>query len=199
MKSVFTILSMLLTSASFASNTKMTAYNIDTKESSIVWTGSKATGSKHTGNISFKSGKIDVSGNSVKSGEFAVDMGSLTDTDLAGSPEYKAKLESHLKSDDFFQVTKFPESTFKITGIEKKNKDEYVVKGDLTLIGTSKPVEFPAKLDVTKDGVKGTATLTINRTNWGLKYGSKSFFKELVGDKIISDEFSLDLKIVAKK
>ena len=126
-------------------------------------------------------------------------MNTLTNKDLEGSPEYQAKLVGHLKSDDFFMVTKHPESNFKITSIQKKSGDEYAVKGDLTMIGVTKPIEFPAKMTVTKDAIMADAILKLNRTNWGLKYGSKSFFKELVGDKIIKDEFDLALKIVAKK
>jgi hypothetical protein len=44
----------------------------------------------------------------------------------------------------------------------------------------------------------GKSSLTLNRTQWGLKYGSTSFFKGL-GDKAINDEFTLAVEIAAKK
>ncbi|MPS55505.1 YceI family protein [Alcaligenaceae bacterium SAGV3] len=61
------------------------------------------------------------------------------------------------------------------------------------------PIEFPAKVTVDKGVATGEAVVKIDRTKWGLKYGSGNFFKELAGDKIINDEFELTLKLVAKK
>ena len=60
-------------------------------------------------------------------------------------------------------------------------------------------VEFPAKVEM-KDGVAtGTAKLELDRTKWGLTYGSGNFFKELVADKIINDKFEISLNLTAKK
>jgi polyisoprenoid-binding protein YceI len=193
------ILSALTLSQTFASTTKVEAYKVDTKASQITWTGSKATGSSHSGNLSVKEGSLDVAGTELKGGSFTVDMNTLTNTDLASNPEYQAKLVGHLKSDDFFKVAQHPDSKLKVTSITKKAEGEVLVKGELTLLGTTKPVEFPAKVAVTKDSLSADGTMKLNRTNWGLKYGSKSFFKELVADKIIKDEFELAFKIVAKK
>ncbi len=67
------------------------------------------------------------------------------------------------------------------------------------MIGKTNPIEFPAKLNVAKNTLTGEALVKIDRTKWGLKYGSGNFFKELAGDKIINGEFELNLKLVAKK
>ena len=67
------------------------------------------------------------------------------------------------------------------------------------MIGATKPVTFVVT-DWKKDGntVSGKSNLTLNRTTWGLKYGSASFFKSL-GDKAINDEFTLAVDLTAKK
>lgn len=48
--------------------------------------------------------------------------------------------DDHLRSADFFNVEKFPTMTFKSTSIKKAGKNKYTLKGDLTLVGVTKPV-----------------------------------------------------------
>ena len=79
---------------------------IDTANSVITWTGSKVTGSFHTGNITPKSSKIAVNNGEVQGGQIIFDMTSLTVTDLEGK---KAEnFLKHMMSEDFFEVGKFP-------------------------------------------------------------------------------------------
>lgn len=177
----------------------MQTFKIDVKESMINWTGTKKVGDAHTGSISLKEGQVETKKGEIVGGSFKVDVATLTDSDMAAKPEYQKKLETHLKSADFFNVEKFPEATFKISKIEKKSDKEIMIKGDLTLIGVTKPLEFPATIAMDKDMIKGEAKVKIDRTKWGLKYGSGDFFKELTADKIINNEFELNLKLVAKK
>jgi polyisoprenoid-binding protein YceI len=67
------------------------------------------------------------------------------------------------------------------------------------MIGTTKPIEFPVKVTSEKDQMKFSATLKIERLNWGLQYGSGSIFKTLTADKIINDTFDLTLNLTAKR
>ncbi|HEY1078464.1 MAG TPA: YceI family protein [Bdellovibrio sp.] len=173
-------------------------YKIDTAASSVAWKGFKKMGSSHDGGISVKEGTVTVDKNKVTGGEVVVDMKTITNNDLKDSADYQKKLLGHLSNADFFNVEKYPTSTFKITKVSTV-KNETIVKGDLTMIGQTNPVEFPIKVMIDKGTATGEGTLKIDRTKWGLKYGSGNFFKELAGDKIISDEFELTLKIVAKK
>lgn len=179
---------------------KAEIFKIDTASSTIGWKGSKATGSFHEGNLSIKEGQIEVSDKMIKGGNVVADMGTITNKDLAGSPDYQKKLVDHLKSEDFFHVTKkgHETSTFKFTSVEKKSETEIMVKGTLTMIGSTQPIEFPATIKMDGDQISGTATVKMDRTKWGLKYGSGKFFKNL-GDKLINDEFELTLNLVAKK
>lgn len=174
-------------------------YTVDTKASKVAWKGTKKMGSAHNGAISVKEGQVTVDKGAVTAGTVVVDMTTITNEDLKDA-EYNKKLVGHLSNEDFFNVTKNPTSTFKINSLSKgKEKDTYTVKGDFTMIGHTHPIEFPAKITVAGDKVTGTATVKIDRTKFGLKYGSGNIFKELAADKIISDEFELTLNLVATK
>ncbi|PWJ41071.1 YceI family protein [Sediminitomix flava] len=158
----------------------------------IVWTGSKVTGS-HTGTVEFKESALKFEGEKLVGGSFVVDMTSLVDTDLDG--EYKQKLEGHLKSDDFFSVEKHPTSKFMITSVKDgAAANEYEVSGDLTIKGITKPVTFPAKVEIKDKEAVATANVVVDRTLYDIKYGSNSFFDNL-GDKAIDNDFKLEVRL----
>lgn len=195
MKIVLAALVTVMTASAFAAD----VYKIDSKASAVAWKGFKKMGSSHHGSISIKEGDVTVDKGQVSAANIVVDMTTIANEDLKDSAEYHKKLLGHLSNEDFFNVTKFPTSSFKLTGVTAKSKDEVIVKGEFTMIGKTNPIEFPAKVNVAKGLVTGEAVVKIDRTKWGLKYGSGNFFKELAGDKIINDEFELNLKIIAKK
>jgi polyisoprenoid-binding protein YceI len=56
--------------------------------------------------------------------------------------------DNHLRSGDFFDVEKYPYLTFKITGIEPIDDENFRVLGDLTVKETTRPIT----LDVTIEG-----------------------------------------------
>lgn len=196
--SMLAVASLVFASPAFAS----VVMKIDPAASTVGWKGTKKLGSAHNGGVALKEGSItmDAKGQ-LKSGSFVVDMTTISNEDLKGSPDYQKKLVGHLSSADFFDVAKYPTASFKITGVkvDPKKKDEVVVSGDFTMIGKTNPISFPAKIVSDKGMTTGEAVIKINRTKWGLKYGSGNFFKELAADKIISDEFELSLKLTAKK
>ncbi|MFD0862577.1 YceI family protein [Sungkyunkwania multivorans] len=156
---------------------------VKTDVSTVTWKGYKVTGS-HEGTVNLKNGTLKFDGDKLVGGSFTVDMTSLTATDLEG--EYQQKLNGHLKSDDFFGVSNHPTATLTIDNAEATGKNSYSVKGDITIKGTTEPINF----DLSVYGSKATATLKLDRTKFGLKYGSGSFFDNL-GDKTIYDEFDL--------
>ncbi len=171
-------------------------YKLDPAASKVVYVGKKVTG-EHTGTVTLKTGHLTFKGEEITGGEFVADMNSLTSTDITDA-DYNAKYISHMKSPDFFNTQKHPETKLVIKSSKKTDKG-LEVKGDLTMIGSSKPVTFViSDLKKTDSGVTGKSSLTLNRTIWGLKYGSNSFFKEL-GDKAINDEFTLAVELTAKK
>ncbi len=169
------------------------AYTVNTAESTVEWYAEKVTG-KHNGTVVLKSGELLVTDNKLTGGSFVVDMTTIDNSDLEG--EWKDKLVGHLKSDDFFGIEKFPTASFKMTSAKKGDGNKYLVKGDLTVKGITNPVEFPAEIVMAGDKVIGSATVTIDRSKYNVKYGSGSFFDDL-GDKTIYDNFDLKIKIVS--
>ncbi|MGE0764287.1 MAG: YceI family protein [Bdellovibrionales bacterium] len=174
--------------------------NVDTKASSVAWTGTKKIGSAHNGTVALKEGKIDVNAKGeITGGMLVVDMTTIANVDLKDDPENQTKLITHLSSADFFDVKNHPTATFKLKSVTKKDGDNYEVKGNFTMIGKTKPISFPAKLKASKEAVDGEATVEIDRTLWGLKYNSGDFFKDLAADRIINNKFKLAIKVAAKK
>lgn len=177
---------IILTTLSFTAITT-TVKEVKIKESTITWKGKKVTGS-HTGNINIKEGHFLVEEGKPVGGEFVIDMTSLVSTDLSG--ENKAKLEGHLKSDDFFGVAKYPTSKLVITSISKKGDGTYGVVGDLTIKNKTNKVTFD--LDW-KENSASTA-FSIDRSKYDVRYGSGSFFDNL-GDQTIYDDFDLAINL----
>lgn len=172
-------------------------YNIDPAASEIKWEGEKPT-TKHFGTISLNSGVFHLNNGVVEAGKFEIDMNSINVQDLEG--EYKDNLEAHLKGTvegkegDFFNIKEYPTAKFELTGIENN-----VVKGNLTIKGKTNAIEFPAT--VTTEGDKMTLksdAIELDRTKWGINFGSKSIFDNL-GDKFISDIMKIEVSLVANK
>ncbi|MBW1298076.1 YceI family protein [Aquimarina litoralis] len=160
---------------------------INVTESSIAWTGKKITG-KHSGTLNFSSGFLMFDKNVLTGGEFAVDMTSLQVTDLEAG-KGKEKLEGHLSSDDFFGIKNHQSAKLVITKASKSGKG-YKVTGNLTIKGKTNPITF----DLSVNGNSAKTTLSVDRTKYGIKYGSGSFFDNL-GDKAINDEFELAVNL----
>lgn len=124
--------------------------------------------------------------------EFTAKVESI-DTGVAGR-------DNHLRTADFFEVAKFPEMTFKSTKVEKKGNG-YVLHGDFTLKGVTKPISFPFTLTgAVKDnrgnvrfGVAGETK--INRRDYGITWGSAM----PNGGKNVGDEVTIDLQLEAVK
>ncbi len=175
---------------------KAADYNIDKTASKVKWEAKKVTG-KHNGSISFVSGLVSANKGKITGGDFVIDMKSIVDEDLT-DPGYNRKLIGHLSSDDFFSVEKFPESKMEIKKVELVSGDEYKFGADLTIKGITNPVEFKAQVQLNGDKLKAAGVITVNRTLYGIKYGSGSFFQGL-GDKVIYDDFTLSFEVVAQK
>lgn len=172
---------------------------VDTSASSLKWLGKKVTG-QHDGTVALRSGYFEVAGTELKGGTFEIDMQSIANTDLKDK-DANSKLVGHLKSDDFFSVEKNPTATLKITNVKPLAKPvdgkTHEITGDLTVKGKTHPVTFPAMVEVKSDHVKAKGTVTVDRTKYDVKYGSGKFFQNL-GDKVINDEFTIDLDVVSK-
>ena len=170
------------------------------QEGSLVhWQGTKPTGA-HDGLLTITSGTIKIQGDKVLGGSFTIDMNSLVTTDPLG--DSKADLENHLKGEDFFDVAKFPKATFEITSakaVPGDNTATHMVKGNLTMKGETKNVEFKAIVGI-KDGQLQATTpkFVIDRTEWNIKYGSQKFTDKVL-DSAINDNIGLSISLKASK
>ncbi|SHH24267.1 Polyisoprenoid-binding protein YceI [Chryseolinea serpens] len=106
--------------------------------------------------------------------------------------------DGHLKSPDFFDAAKYPDITFK--GNLVKSGTKYKLKGDLTMHGVTKPVEFEVTGGATvntgrgmKSGFKFTGT--ISRKDFGLTWSNTT----PTGEMVVSDEVELNIKIELDK
>ncbi|MDT8418178.1 MAG: YceI family protein [Lutibacter sp.] len=192
-KSKLILFTMAFAAFSFVSQSAFAQDNfkVTVENSNLTWKGYKPTGD-HTGTITLASGNISLKNNALTSGSFVAEMSSIKDAD--GS----AKLEGHLKSEDFFEVTTFPTAKFDITKIENKGAKIHVT-GNMTIKGITKQITFPATLAVNNDNVTLTSeTFQINRADFNIKYKSKTFFNDLK-DKFVNDDFDFQVTIVAKK
>lgn len=185
-----------LIASGIAISGKNEQYQVDAKQSKITWVGRKVTG-EHSGNISLANGTLIYDGKTFKGGNFVMNMESITNTDIE-SDEYKQKLIGHLKSDDFFSTSKFPKATLAIKSMKPAGENKYDVKGDLTIKGITKEVEFPATIRTEAGVLKAQAKIVVDRTKYDIRYGSGSFFDNL-GDKAIDDKFELNVDLVGKK
>ncbi|RAJ80277.1 polyisoprenoid-binding protein YceI [Chitinophaga dinghuensis] len=173
---------------------KAATFQVDAKQSKLNWVGKKVTG-QHSGTINIASGSLALENNVLKSGNFSLDTRSIAVTDIKDA-DGNAKLVGHLKADDFFSVEKYPTSDFVITSLKAKGNGAYDVTGNLTIKGITNPITFPANVTVNGNNLVAKANITVDRTKYNIKYGSKNFFAG-IGDKAIYDEFELEVTLVA--
>lgn len=169
------------------------AYTVSTDASTVQWFGEKITGWSHKGLVSLQSGTLNVMDNKIVSGNFTIDMNTITEIESVMDEAKQTKLVGHLKSPDFFNVDSFPTAKFEITAADSSN-----VTANLTIKGITKSVTAPYTLEQTENGIKASSKFTINRADWDVRFNSGSFFKDL-GDDLIKDEISFDVNIVANK
>lgn len=175
-------------------------YKLDMKTSTLEWFANKMSGN-HNGTINFSGGEIKNNHGNL-SGLVEVDMNSIKNSDISDET-YKAKLEGHLKSPDFFDVAKYPKATFVITSItpianSKTEGATHNVKGNLTIKDKTNEITFDAAVKMEPNKITCNGNAIVDRSKFDVQYGSKAFFPE-IGDKIIYDEFTLKFNIVAIK
>lgn len=192
MKKFLFLAVLVMLSAPFA---VAATYNVDTAESNVKWIGTKITG-QHDGHIELASGTILFEGDVFKGGEAVIDMTTLTVADIE-DPEKNQKLEGHLKNADFFEVDSFKTASIKVTEVTSLGDNQYDVSADITIKGTTEPIQFPATVKKDNGMITAEAKLTIDRTKFDVRYGSGKFFQNL-GDRLIHDEFTLDVSVVAQ-
>jgi polyisoprenoid-binding protein YceI len=135
-------------------------------------------------------------------GKITLDRAAKTGTveiviDTTSIRTYDPRLDEQMKSENFFNVAKYPTMTFKGSKMVFDGDRVVEVDGDLTLLGVTKPVSLKVanfvcgEHPVNKKPMCGAeATTTVMRSEWGMKYGLP---------RSVSDEIKLTIPIEAYK
>ena len=170
--------------------------NVDTSVSVLNWAGSKPGGA-HNGTVALKSGGLLVEEGKLTNGEFVIDMTSIVNLDIPADKEGNGKLVGHLTSADFFDVATYPTSSFVITSV-KEVEGKLAVTGNLQIKDVTKSITIPATIS-TENGVTvfKSEDFKVDRADFNVKYGSKSFFDDLQ-DKFIDDIMTFSFVVKTK-
>ena len=159
-------------------------YTITPASSSANWTGyAELGGYAPTGTLQIQSGQLSLKNGRINSARIIFDMRSIK--------HEIQRLETHLKDEDFFHVKKYPKARFELIRLEKNQ-----AVGRLQIKNTSREVKIPIEVRQTKNKLTVEGIATIDRTAFGIRYNSDSYFKNL-GDQAIKNEFTLKFKVVA--
>jgi len=167
---------ILVPALAFATDFPLTGTN-----TTIKFVGSKP-GGKHDGGFKTVKGTASVIGTDATT--LKISLAIETDSLYSDND----KLTAHLKNPDFFAVKSNPKATFVTTKVEKAGA-EYKITGDLTLLGKTKSVTFPATITAAADALSLTANFSIDRTEWGMNYGKGK----------VDDLVKLSVSVTAKK
>ncbi len=145
---------------------------VDIENSDIDWIGRKITG-EHSGTLNLSEGFVIWNGKSITGGKITFDMTSIKNTDIE-SPEWKQKLEDHLKAEDFFHTDSFPHVILEIkrqtTSIEENKTIRKGVLADLTIRGMTHEIKFPFIFTQSKNILTGEGSVDIDRTLYNIQY-----------------------------
>lgn len=159
---------------------------VDLTRSKIGWTAQKLVGSNAIALLDY-AGSVRLDGDQVVFIAYTGQMASME----ADQP----KLTTHLKNEDFFDVAKHPESTFQSTAVVAGSDVDgftHTVTGDLTVMGITKSITFPAKIAVTPTEVTANAAFVLDRRDFHLVYPG-------MPDNLIQDAVPMEITLVAPR
>jgi polyisoprenoid-binding protein YceI len=136
-------------------------------------------------------GKFETFEGSIVSADPISDSTVSVEVDLSSINTGTADRDNHLRSSDFFDTETHPKMTFTSTGVVQKSDESFVVNGDLTIKGVTKPLQLDVDfLGEGKDPWGGTrvgveATGEISRKEFGIDFNIPlEGDKVMIGDKI---------------
>jgi rhodanese-related sulfurtransferase len=177
-------------------------YRIDVEKSRVEWIG-RSLVSRHFGRINILEGALTFVAGRLSASTIVFNMKSMTNLDLE-DPDYRDLLISHLKSDDFFAVKRFPTATLIVTGWQPQGEaspqaPNGIMTGELTIKDITRTISFPAIVAPQEDGsITAHAAFDIDRTLWNVCYGSGRLFERL-GMHLVQDLISLELFVIANR
>ncbi|TWH24183.1 polyisoprenoid-binding protein YceI [Rhodococcus rhodochrous J45] len=163
---------------------------IDPVHSNVGFTVRHLVVSKVRGTFENFSGAITVAEDGTASVNAEIDVKSINTKN--------ADRDAHVRSADFFDAEQFPVATFTSTDV-RADGDDYIVTGDFTLHGVTRPVDLKLEFNGVNPGmgqgpVAGfEATTVINRKDFGI-----SIEMPLEGGgAVVGDKITITLEIEA--
>ena len=143
-------------------------------------------------------GRFDTFDGTIVTAENPLDSSVTASVDLSSVNTGQEQRDAHIRSADFFEVEKYPEMTFVSTAI-KAAEEGFILEGDLTLKGVTRPVTF--KLEVSgfgPDAYGGTrvgfsATAEINRMDYGVSFNGP--VAGVAGGVVVSEKVTINLEV----
>ncbi|AUD00377.1 YceI family protein [Spirosoma pollinicola] len=180
---IFACILMLVTATgTLAQNQPIT---IDANASQLSWTGYAEVGSwAPTGTIHLLKGQLTRVGSQINSATITMDMTTIQ--------HENDRLQAHLRDEAFFDVIHFPTATFALRSLTGTT-----ATGQLTVKGVTRSISFPVVVSEENNGLRLKGRALIDRTQFGIRYNSTSFFADL-GDQAIKNEFSLSFDLITK-
>ncbi|POX53676.1 YceI family protein [Streptomyces sp. Ru72] len=170
-------------------------YTLDPAHSTIGFVARHAMVTNVKGSFKDFTGTLHLDGSDPSKSTASIDV--KMDSIETGS----ADRDNHLKSSDFFRIDEHPTMTFRSTRAEALGGDEYRITGDLTILGTTKPITIDLEFNgAAKDpfgnervGFEGKAQIV--RSEWGLTWNAALE----TGGVLVSDKIKLVFDISAIK
>jgi polyisoprenoid-binding protein YceI len=182
MKNLTILLIALL--AAFTLDVQSQEFKLDNKKSEISWTGKAAFNSYSlTGTLSSEAGKIIIKDNQIESLEVIINMKSLN--------HENKRLKSHLRGKDFFEVKKYAQATFTLDKPTAVKDGHAELSGTLKIKNSAHSEKIKAIVKIENDQVLLNFNTEIDRTKYGVKFNSPTFFKKMK-ENAIADAFKLE-------
>ncbi len=168
-----------------------TKWNIDASHSEVNFKIRHLVISNVSGSFHKFSAEVETDGDNFETASihFSADANSIT----TGSEQR----DGHLKSPDFFDTANFPTVDFVSTSLKKTDDNNYLLKGNLTMHGITKAIEFHVEYGgIGKDGygnIKSGFEVSgkINRKDFGLTWNMATE----AGGVVVSDEVKLTANV----
>jgi len=141
-----------------------------TEDSTITFVGSKVTGS-HTGGFKKFEGSFHINNDTLSPNGHKVVI------DMASIYSDAEKLTTKLKSDEFFDVEKYPTATFIATSLKTESGPSnatHILTGNLDLHGVEKSINIPVKVTKDAEKIHILADFFINRFDFNIEYPGKT-------------------------
>ena len=161
---------------------------IDPSHSTVGFSVRHLMVSKVRGRFTDFDGKLVINEDGTASAEAEIRVSSVT-TD-------NEQRDAHLRTADFFHAEQFPTATFKSTGF-RVNGENFVVDGDFTFHGVTKPVSLDVEYLGTNEGMGNgpvagfEASTVVNRRDFGLTIDMPL----ANGGAVVGDKINLNLEI----